>query len=74
MGKISARNIDIRFIGKHLAIGKNFSKIAITLDRRPMGTNLLAVFHTSLRSIYHQKIGPKGLNHLGQFPRQNVKK
>ncbi len=48
--------MDIRFVGRHLAIGKNFSKIPITLDRRPKGTNPLGVFHTSLRSIYHQKM------------------
>jgi hypothetical protein len=69
-GKISARKIDIRFVGRHLAIGKNFSKIPITLDRRSMGTNPLEVFHTSLRSTYQKKMGPKGLNHLGRFPRK----
>ena len=71
VAKVSARNTDIRFVGEYHAIGKNFSKIRITLGRRPMGTNPLEVFRTSLRSIYRQKMGPKGVNHLERFPRKN---
>jgi hypothetical protein len=42
----------------------------ITLDRRPKGTYPFEVFHTSSRSIYRQKLGPKGFNRLGRFPRE----
>ena len=69
VGKISALKTDIRLGGRYLAIGKNFSKMATTLDRRPKGTNPLEVFHTSLRSIHRQEMGSKGLKHLGMFPR-----
>jgi hypothetical protein len=45
---------------------------AISREQRREGTNPLGVFHTSLRSIYRQKMGRKGLKHLGMFPRQSA--
>lgn len=35
--------------------------MAITLERRSEGTYPFGGFHTSLRSIYRQKMGPKEL-------------
>jgi hypothetical protein len=40
----------IRFVGKYHAIGSNFSRLAITLDRRPKGRYPFGVFHTLLGS------------------------
>jgi hypothetical protein len=51
-------------------MAKMSTKIAITLEARPKGTSPFGVFHTSSRSIYRQKIGPKGIYHFGYFPRQ----
>ena len=67
--EVSARNNDVRFVDENLAIGKNVSKIYITLDRWLMDTDPLEVFHTSLRSIYCPKMGPEGVNHLDRFLR-----
>ena len=72
VSKTSALKTDIRLGGRYLAIGKNFSKMAITVDRKPKGTAPLEVFHASLRSIYCQERGSKGLKHLGMFPRKRL--
>ncbi len=48
MENISGRKIDFRFVDVYHAIGYNSSKMAITLEGRPMGTYPFAVFHTSL--------------------------
>ena len=47
MDEISAQNTITRFIRIHHVIGKNSSKMSITLDQRPMGTCPFEVFHTS---------------------------
>jgi hypothetical protein len=47
MGKISGRNILIRFVGKYYAIG---CKVPIILKRRPAGTSPFGLFHISLGS------------------------
>ena len=47
MDEISAQNTITRFIRIHHVIGKNSSKMSITLDQRPMGTCPFGVFHTS---------------------------
>ena len=47
MDEISAQNTITRFIRIHHVIGKNSSKMSITLDQRPMGTYPFEVFHTS---------------------------
>ena len=44
--------------------------MAITQARRHKGTYPFEVCHTSSRSTYRQKMGPKGLKHLGNLPRK----
>ena len=57
-------NVNIRFVGRHLALGENVSKIPIILDTELMETNPLEAFHISLRSTYSQKMEPEGFDHL----------
>ncbi len=45
---------------------------SISRKQRREGINPLEVFHTSLRSTYRQKMGPKGPKHLGKFPRKYI--
>ncbi len=47
---MSGRTTVLRFLSVYHAIGKNSSKMAITLEGRPMGTYPFEVFHTSLGS------------------------
>ncbi len=50
VGKISDRNRDSRFVGIYHGIGHSFSKMPLTLEKRPTGTYPSGVFHTSLGS------------------------
>jgi hypothetical protein len=70
MGKISGRKCVIRIFSEYVAVSRKSSKTVITRERRNEGMNPLEVFHTSLRSTYRQKMGPKGLKHLNMFPRK----
>ena len=69
VAKVSAPNTNVWFGGGHHAIGKNFSKTSITLDKRTLEMISLGTFHTFSRAIYHKKMRSKGVNHLGQLPR-----
>jgi hypothetical protein len=69
MGKVSGQNSVIRFCCKSRILWGKFLKNSISWEQRDEGTNPLQVFHTSLRSTYGQKMGPKQLEHLGMFPR-----
>jgi hypothetical protein len=69
MGKISGRKRVIRIFSKYVAVSRKSSKTVITRERRNEGMHPLEVFHTSLRSTYHEKMGPKRLKHLNMFPR-----
>lgn len=70
MDKISGQKFAIRFFSKYLAAGRTSNKIFITQEQRREGINRFQFFHTTLRSVYGQKMGHKRLEHLGIFPRK----
>jgi hypothetical protein len=72
MGKVSCQNSVIQFCCKYGILWGKFLKNSISREQRDEGTNPLQVFHTSWRSTYGQKMGPKQLEHFGMFPRKLI--
>ncbi len=66
--KISARNNVIQFVGIYRTIGKNSTKIAITLEGRPKSTYPFGGFHTSLESILYTESELENILSLGYVP------
>jgi hypothetical protein len=72
VSRISGRTIAAQFFARYHAIGQNFNKMAINLDRRTIGIYSFCVFHMSLRSTFWTEIEFKSICIVENVPFQSL--
>ena len=70
MGRMLGRNFVIELFLVHTLHETKFSKMTITLQRRPMGPYPFGCFLVSPGPTYGRNIKSKAVNHFGRFPRK----